>query len=143
MNKYLINKNNLKVNKITYKSNSIVIDTPLGLFLIKEENIKTYDYLLSRGFNYFPNIIDYDSEGVIFEYIDNIDYDINLKSKDFIKLLSLLHVKTSCFLDKNDYEMIFDSLNTCLGEQNVLESCNFRFHVLQQFLHSVQINWFL
>ena len=29
----LINKNNLKVNKITYKSNSIIIDTPLGLFI--------------------------------------------------------------------------------------------------------------
>ena len=114
MNKYklLIEKNNLKVNKVTIKGKATIIDTPLGKFVLKDnKGIKIYDYLLSRGFNYFPNIIDYDSEGVIFEYIDNIDYDINLKSKDFIKLLSLLHVKTSCFLDKNDYEMIFDSLN--------------------------------
>lgn len=106
MNKYknLINKNNLKVSKITIKDNDIILETPLGLFIIKEnENIKTYDYLLSRGFNYFPKIIDYDNSSILFKYIEGIDYDLNEKALDLIRVLSLLHNKT-CFYKNIDNE---------------------------------------
>lgn len=106
MNKYknLINKNNLKVSKITIKNNDIILETPLGLFIIKEnENIKTYDYLLSRGFNYFPKIIDYDNSSILFKYIEGIDYDLNEKALDLIRVLSLLHNKT-CFYKNIDNE---------------------------------------
>ena len=106
MNKYknLINKNNLKVSKITIKNNDIILETPLGLFIIKEnENIKTYDYLLSRGFNYFPKIIDYDNTSILFKYIEGIDYDLNEKALDLIRVLSLLHNKT-CFYKNIDNE---------------------------------------
>ena len=106
MNKYknLINKNNLKVSKITIKDNDIILETPLGLFIIKEnENIKTYDYLLSRGFNYFPKIIDYDNTSILFKYIEGIDYDLNEKALDLIRVLSLLHNKT-CFYKNIDNE---------------------------------------
>ena len=118
MNKYLINKNNLKVNKITYKSNSIVIDTPLGLFLIKEENIKTYDYLLSRGFNYILPIVDYDNSNILFKYEEGLHYDINEKAFDYIKLLSLLHNKTSYYIniDKEDNKLIYERISTYLDD---------------------------
>ncbi|MBR2712309.1 MAG: hypothetical protein IKE73_01220 [Bacilli bacterium] len=112
----LINKNNLKVNKITYKSNSIIIDTPLGLFILKEDNIKTYDYLLSRGFNYLLPIIDYDNSNILFKYEKSIDYDNNEKAFDFIRLLSLLHNKTSYYINikKEDNKKIFDKINNYL-----------------------------
>lgn len=121
MNNYknLINKNNLKVNKITYKGNSIIIHTPLGLFLIKEnENIKTYDYLLSRGFNYLLPILDYDYNSIIFKYENSIEYNINEKAFDYIKLLSLLHSKTSYYININDNynKNIYNKLNEYIEE---------------------------
>lgn len=123
MNKYnnLIKKNNLKVNKITIKRNAYIIDTPLGKFVIKDnKGTKIYDYLLSRGFNYFPNIIDYDNEGILFEYIDEVSYNADLKALDFIKLLSLLHVKTSCFIDItiDEYKTIYETVNNNLNYLN-------------------------
>ena len=118
MNKHLIDKNNLKVNKITYKGNSIVITTPLGLFLLKEDNIKTYDYLLSRGFNYLLPIIDYDYSSILFKYEESINYDINERASDFIKLLSLLHNKTSYYItiDKEDNKKTYDKINNYLKD---------------------------
>lgn len=114
----LINKNNLKVNKITYKSNSIIIDTPLGLFILIKDNIKTYDYLFSRGFNYLLPIIDYDNSNILFKYEKNIDYDINERAFDFIRLLSLLHNKTSYYINikKEDNKKIFDKINNYLDD---------------------------
>lgn len=119
MNKYLIDKNNLKVNKITYYGNSIILNTPLGLFIIKEnENIKTYDYLLSRGFNYLLPIIDYDNSSILFKYEEGIDYDVNERALDFIRLLSLLHNKTSYYItiNKEDNKKIYRKLNTYLDD---------------------------
>lgn len=115
----LITKNNLKVNKITYKSNSIIIDTPLGLFILKEnENIEIYDYLLSRGFDYLLPIIDYDNSSVLFKYMEGIIYNINEKALDYIKILSLLHNKTSYYITikKGDNKKIFDKINSYLDD---------------------------
>lgn len=113
MNKHLINKNNLKVNKITYKSDSIILHTPLGLFIIKNnENIKLYDYLFSRGFNYFLPIIDYDNSSILFKYEEGLKYDINERALDYIKLISLLHNKTSYYVNvtKEDNEKYYKKL---------------------------------
>ena len=49
MNKNLINKNNLKVNKITYKGNSIILYTPLGLFIIKDEMTYILSLLMTNN----------------------------------------------------------------------------------------------
>ena len=120
MNKYknLIKKNDLKVNKVTIKGNLTIISTTLGQFVLKEnKGIKIYDYLLSRGFNYFPSIIDYDNEGILFKYIQPVDYNYNEKARDLVKLLTLLHSKTTYFIDveSNDiiklYESIKDDIN--------------------------------
>ena len=114
----LINKNNLKVNKITYKSDSIIINTPLGLFLIIKDNIKTYDYLLSRGFNYLLPIIDYDNSNILFKYENGVDYNINERASDFIKLLSLLHNKTSYYINTSleDNKKIYDKYNNYIED---------------------------
>ena len=114
----LINKNNLKVNRITYKSNSIILETPLGLFIINKDNIKTYDYLLSRGFNYLLPIIDYDNSSVLFKYEESLEYDINERALDYIKLLSLLHNKTSYYItiNKEDNKKIYKDLNKYIDD---------------------------
>ena len=118
MNKYknLLDKNDLKVNKFTIKGKSTIINTPLGQFVLKKNNNSIYNYLLSRGFNYLPKIIDHDSESVLYEYLEEINYDINEKSRDFIKLLSLLHNKTSYYIDVvlDDYNKTYEDIKNRL-----------------------------
>ena len=122
MNKYklLLEKNNLKVNKVTIQGKVTIIDTPLGKFVLRDnKGNKIYEYLKSRGFTYFPNIIDYDNEGILFEYINNIDYDKEEKEQDYIKLLSLLHVKTVHFVDiNNDIDDIYNKYNMEIDDLN-------------------------
>ena len=123
MNKYknLIEKNDLKVNKVTIKNNLTIIETPLGKFVIKDNpGNNIYDYLLSRGFEYFPKIIDMDNEGILFEYIDEVDYDRDEKAQDFIKVLALLHAKTSYFkrIIPNDNKEIYEKIKNKLIDLN-------------------------
>lgn len=115
MQKYnnLIKRNGLEVNKVTLKGSATIIYTPLGPFVIKNnKGIRIYDYLLSRGFDYFPKIIDYDNEYILFEYINDISYDNDEKASDFIKLLSFLHSKTSYFkdIDVDEYKETYEKL---------------------------------
>ena len=108
----LIKRNGLEVNKVTIKGTATIIYTPLGQFVVKNnKGTKIYDYLLSRGFDYFPKIIDYDNDVILFEYIENIEYDSSEKAQDFIKLLSFLHTKTSFFkeIDINEYKSIYEN----------------------------------
>lgn len=116
--KYLIEKNNLKVSKITIKNNNIILETPLGLFVIKEnENIKIYDYLLSRGFNYLPKIIDYDNNSILFKYEDGINYEKEEKALDLMRLLSLMHNKTSYFKNiDNENKDLYNNIKNRINE---------------------------
>ncbi|MBO6195158.1 MAG: hypothetical protein J6O56_02285 [Bacilli bacterium] len=102
---YLIKKHDLEVSKVTKKGNITIITTPLGQFVFKNENIKIYNYLLSRGFDYFPKIIDYNEDTIMFKYINNIQYPFEQKAEDYIKLLSLLHLKTNYFVKTNENEI--------------------------------------
>lgn len=115
----LINKNNLKVNRITIKGKFVILDTPLGLFVIeKNANIKIYDYLISRGFTNIPDIIDYNDSCVLFKYLNGINYNENEKVKDFIGLLSLLHFKTSFTIDYDMQKNINNLKNKIIKTKN-------------------------
>lgn len=123
MNNYinLINKNNLIINKITIKGNSIIINTESGKYVIKKyKDINIYDYLLSRDFNYFPKIIDYDSDYMLTEYIEEIEYDIDEKASDLFKLLSLLHSKTSYYItvSSDEYKELYERIKNNLDDLN-------------------------
>ena len=56
---------------------------------------KLYNYLYSREFKYLVDIVDYKDEMVSFRYQEDYSIDIKQKSIDFIKLVGLLHSKTS------------------------------------------------
>lgn len=110
---YILERNNLKVNKITIVGETTIVNTPLGKFVLKKNKGKNiYDYLLSRGFNNFPRIIDYDNDYILEEFIDSINYNNNEKAQDFIKLLSNLHLKTCYFenITNNDFNNIYEEL---------------------------------
>lgn len=104
--KYLLDKNNLKIDKITIVGKATIVDTPLGKFVIKRNiNKNIHDYLLSRGFNNIPRIIDYDNDYLLEEYIESTQYNSNEKAQDFIRVLSSLHLKTCYFENINNSEL--------------------------------------
>ena len=68
--KNILSKNDLLVNKYTIKGKATIVDTNKGHFVLKEnKGNKIYNYLTSRNFLYFPKIIDYNQNYILFEYL--------------------------------------------------------------------------
>ncbi len=117
-----INKKNTPlVYRFTIKKSVKIIDTKEGYFVLKkkkenregtEEITKLYDYLRSRSFSYFPNLLKDDEEYYIYEYIDDIDTPREQRALDLIRLTALLHSKTTYFkeVDMDRYKEIYERL---------------------------------
>lgn len=109
--KKILDKNDLKVNKYTMKGKAMIVDTPLGQFVLKKgNNNKIYKYLSSRNFEYFPKLIDSDEEETIYEYIEDINYDDSQRAFDIIHVIALLHSKTTYYkeVDYDEYKTIYE-----------------------------------
>ncbi len=109
--KKLLDRNGLKASKYTIKGKTTIVDTPLGQFALKNnKGNNIYRYLLSRNFDYFPKIVDYDDNNIMFEYLEDIDYDSSQKAFDLIHLVSLLHSKTTYYkeIDYDEYKNIYE-----------------------------------
>ena len=131
--KKILDKNDLKVNKYTMKGKAMIVDTPLGQFVLKKgNNNKIYKYLASRNFEYFPKLIDSDEEETIYEYIEDINYDDSQRAFDIIHVIALLHSKTTYYkeVDYDEYKTIYEETinkidyiyNYYLDIINVIES---------------------
>lgn len=74
---------------------------------------KLYNYLYSRNFNYLVDIVDYKNREVSFKYEEDYSIDNKQKGIDFIRLVGLLHSKTSYNkeVSKDKYKSIYDDLN--------------------------------
>lgn len=130
--KSLLNKNDLKVNKYTIKGKSMIVETPLGQFVLKKGKNDIFKYLSSRNFEYFPKIIDSDNNETLYEYIDDVKYDSSQRAFDIIHLTSLLHSKTTYYkeVDLDEYKKIYEDIikkieyinNYFLDIINVIES---------------------
>ena len=110
-----------KPYRITKLSKCTLIDSLDGSFIIKpkgDKNIQDiYNYLKSRGFNAFPEIIDESRSDInIFEYIHGFEYPKEQKALDMIKLVSILHSKTSYekTVTEDKYKEIYDNINNNL-----------------------------
>ena len=108
----LFNGNNIIINGITIKGNVIIINNK---FVIKKRDVSledTYKYLKSRGFNYFPEIVYKTLNYDVYEYVNDIDISLEEKSFDFIKLVSLLHSKTTFYkeIDDNTYKELYENI---------------------------------
>lgn len=107
-----------KVRKISKLKNVTIIDTDSGNFVIKKSHIdeNILMYLKSRNFDYIPDIVEND-EYVVTRFIDGINLSENQKVEDLIKLVSLLHSKTTYYsnvnVEKNEkiYKQLNDNIN--------------------------------
>jgi len=112
----LLNDNNINLNKITIKNNVKIVDTDRGNYVIKKEEDKldnTYNYLLSRSFDYFPKTILKNEEYRIYEYINDIEEPIEQRILDVITLLTMLHSKTTFYkeIDIDNYKYLYETID--------------------------------
>ena len=118
----IVNKlfgDSVKVDNIIKKGKVIIVTIDNKKYVIKESknDIESiYEYLESRDFNNFPELL-FTKDGYnVYEYLDDIDNPIEQKAYDMITLLSLLHEKTTYYktMDIDEYKEIYENINNDL-----------------------------
>lgn len=104
------------MKKITIKNNVRILENDEDIYVYKKRRKdldNTYQYLLSRSFDYFPKKIDEQNEYDVYEYIPDIKEPIEQKALDLMYVLSLLHSKTTFYreIDIEDYKKIYEDIN--------------------------------
>ena len=116
----LFDHNHIITKKITIKNNVHIIDSGKEQFVIKkrEKSLnELYKYLKSRSFDYFPELLYQTEHYDIYRYIEDVEISKEERSEDLIKLLTLLHGKTTFYKEIDDdtykelYENIVNQLN--------------------------------
>ena len=113
----LLREYSIKPLRYTKVGKAVIIDTDDKRFVIKErfnKDLKIYNYLASRNFNYYPHIINSSSDDYqIMEYIDQYDIPDEQKIIDLIDLVALLHSKTTHFKEttEDDYKEIYEDIS--------------------------------
>ena len=106
------------VNRITLKNSVKIINEEYVIKKKKKNLSNTYNYLLSRSFDYFPDVIKEDNEYIYYKYISDIDEPNEQKIIDLINLISLLHSKTTFYkeIDLDKYKEIYESINNEIND---------------------------
>ena len=110
----LLKKNDIRALSYQKKGKVIIADTNIGKVVIKENNNKDYiyNYLNSRSFNYYPEIIENDKY-IISKYIDDVEIPKEQKMQDLIDLTTLMHSKTTHYkeVQEDEYKKIYEDLS--------------------------------
>ena len=106
------------ISSITIKNKVRIIDNK---YVVKKKNKElenTFNYLKSRSFNYFPEIINEENNNIYYEYIEDINEPKEQKIEDLIILLSILHLKTTMYkeVDIDYYKSIYENTNDKIDE---------------------------
>ncbi len=119
MNKSLeILKSIYKPYRYTLKGKATLLETTSGDFIIKPKKkdiSELYNYLLSRGFDNFPKLIDASRADVnVFEYIESIRMPKEQMCDDIVDLIASLHNKTSYFkeVSEDTYKAIYEDIKS-------------------------------
>ncbi len=112
--KSIINK--YKAKKITLKNSAKIIENENTRLVIKKDNpniLDTYNYLLSRSFDYFPKIIYKDNDYNVYEYVEDVNEPSEQRILDIITLTSILHSKTTFYkeVDIDNYKYLYETIN--------------------------------
>ena len=98
---------------ITIKNNIRIIDNKYVIKRKQKDINRTFNYLKSRSFTFFPPILNENNEYIYYKYINDIDEPNEQKIKDLIILLSILHKETTIYkeIDIDYYKNIYENLN--------------------------------
>ena len=111
----LFDQNNIITKKITLKNDIRIIDTGQDRLVIKkrdQELNSLYHYLKSRSFDYFPEIVYKTPHYDIYRHIEDANLPKEERASDIIKLLTLLHSKTTYYKDIDDdtYKELYENI---------------------------------
>lgn len=116
--KEILKKNNIKVRSYQKMGSSILVEDESEKYVVRKHdyNKDIFNYLNSRNFNYYPKIYDSNDIYDIVEYIPEEHIPKEQKMNDLIKLISLLHSKTTYYkeVDEDEYKKLFEDIkNNC------------------------------
>ncbi len=116
--KEILKKNNIKVRSYQKMGSSILVEDESEKYVVRKHdyNKDIFNYLNSRNFNYYPKIYDSNDIYDIVEYIPEEHIPKEQKMNDLIKLISLLHSKTTYYkeVDEAEYKKLFEDIkNNC------------------------------
>lgn len=111
----LFDKNHVITKKITLKNNVRIIDSGTEQFVIKRRDKsldELFKYLRSRSFDYFPEILYQTEHYDVYRYIEDVELSKEERAEDIIKLLTLLHGKTTFYkeIDDDTYKELYENI---------------------------------
>ncbi len=113
-----LRKHSLVANRYEKRGKATIVNTNEGRYIYKDSKIddNILNYLKSRNFDYLPEIIGKEEDYQISKYVDGFDIPNEQKMLDLVKLVALLHSKTTHYkeIDINDYEEIYEDLDNNL-----------------------------
>lgn len=106
------------IKKITLKNSVKIINNE---YVVKHKSshlLETFNYLLSRSFDYFPDVISEREDEMLYKYIEDIPEPSEQKIIDLMNLLSLLHSKTTIYkeIDIDNYKLIYENISTQIND---------------------------
>ena len=107
-----------KPYRYTLKGKATLLETTSGDFIIKPKKKdvnELYNYLISRGFDNFPKLIDASRRDVnVYEYVESIRMPKEQMCDDIIDLIASLHNKTSYFkeVSEDTYKAIYEDIKS-------------------------------
>lgn len=112
----LFDSQNIVTKKITIKKDVRIIDSGDKKFVIKKRDKDLDDlfkYLRSRAFDYFPKITYKTKNYDIYEYVEDIEIPVEERALDIIKLVTMLHSKTTFYkdVDENYYKELYENIH--------------------------------
>jgi len=115
----ILKKNNLKTRSYRKNGKVIVVDTNEGKKVIKKGKNNIYEYLESRDFNYFPSVI-LDEDYEILDYVEEIEMPGEQKITDMMKLIALLHNKTTYYKEivEDEFKQIYEDISNNIDYLN-------------------------
>ncbi len=110
----LLKKNDIRALSYKRSGNVIIADTNIGKVVVKKNKNKDYiyNYLNTRNFDYYPEIIEKE-DYVVSKYVEDIDIPPEQKILDLIDLVSLMHSKTTHYknISEDEYKKIYEDLH--------------------------------
>lgn len=110
----LLKRSDLRAYSYKTIGNVIIVSTNDGKYAIKINNNKDniFNYLNSRNFYYYPEIIKKDKY-ILSRYIEDLDIPDEQRIIDLVDLISLLHSKTTHYQEnmEDEYKKIYEDLS--------------------------------
>lgn len=114
--RHILDKYELHPTRYQVKGKVTFVDTDRGQFAMKEmehDQEEIWNYLRSRNFLYYPEIIRYEDHILVTKKEIDISMPREQKAEDLIDLMALLHHKTTHYkeVDISDYKELYEDIS--------------------------------